>query len=122
MIVRQKTADIGILRTLGSTPRSVMTIFVFHGGLAGIVGVLLGLAVGLPLAAWAGPLTAAVEDILQTVLLGPDYGLAEMPSRIVIPEIVGLGVMALLLSLIATVYPALRAARTDPAYATRRDE
>ena len=122
MIVRQKTPDIGILRTLGSTPRSVMTIFVFHGGLAGIVGVLLGLAAGLPLAAWAGPLTAVVEEMLQTVLLGPDYGLDELPSRIVVPEVIGLCVMALLLSLIATVYPALRAARTDPAHVTRRDE
>ena len=121
MIVREKTPDIGILRTLGSTPRSVMTVFAAHGGLAGTMGVALGLAVGLPLAFWAGPLASAVEQFLHTTLVSPGYRLDEFPSRIVIPEIVAVSVMALLLSLGATLYPALRAARTDPAQATRMD-
>ena len=121
MIVREKTPDIGILRTLGSTPASVMAVFAGHGGLSGILGVALGLAVGLPLAIWAGPLTAAVEQFLQTTLVSPGYRLDEMPSRIVIPEILAVSALALLLSLLATVYPALRAARTDPAQATRLD-
>lgn len=121
MIVREKTPDIGILRTLGATPRSIMAVFAGHGGMAGILGVALGLAAGLPLAIWAGPLTAIVEQFLETTLVSPGYRLDEMPSRIVIPEIVAVCAMALLLSLAATLYPALRAARTDPALATRLD-
>ena len=121
MIVREKTPDIGILRTLGATPASILAVFAGHGGLAGVFGVVLGLAVGLPLAIWAGPLTAAVEQFLETTLVSPGYRLGELPSRIVIPEILAICAMALLLSLAATVYPALRAARTDPALATRLD-
>ena len=121
MIVREKTPDIGILRTLGSTPRSVMAVFAAHGGLAGLLGILLGLAVGIPLAVWAGPLTAAVEQFLSTSIVSPGYSLDEMPSRILIPEVIAVCALALFLSLAATVYPALRAARTDPARATRLD-
>ncbi len=121
MIVREKTPHIGVLRTLGSTPRSIMAMFASHGGLTGVLGVALGLAVGLPLAIWAGPLTSLVEQFLETTLVSPGYRLDEMPSRIVIPEILIVCAMALLLSLAATVYPALRAARTDPALATRLD-
>ncbi|MYF08777.1 MAG: FtsX-like permease family protein [Rhodospirillaceae bacterium] len=121
MIVREKTPDIGILRTLGSTPRSVMAIFAGHGGFAGLLGIVLGLAVGIPLAVWAGPLTSAVERFLETSIVSPGYSLDEMPSRILVPEVVAVCALALLLSLIATVYPALRAARTDPARATRLD-
>lgn len=121
MIVREKTPDIGILRTLGSTPRSIMKVFAAHGGLAGFLGVLLGLAAGLPLAYWAGPITAAVERLLETSLVSPGYALDEMPSRIVIPEVIGVCALALILALAATIYPALRAARTDPAEATRWD-
>ena len=121
MIVREKTPEIGILRTLGSTPGSVLAVFVAHGGLAGVFGVLLGLAAGIPLAFWAGPITSLVEKFLQTSLVSPGYFLDEMPSRIVIPEVIFVCALALVLSLIATVYPALRAARTDPATAIRWD-
>ena len=121
MIVREKTPDIGILRTLGSTPRSVMAVFAGHGGFAGLLGIVLGLAVGIPLAVWAGPLTSAVEQFLETSIVSPGYSLDEMPSRILVPEVIAVCALALLLSLIATVYPALRAARTDPARATRLD-
>ena len=121
MIVREKTPEIGILRTLGSTPRSIMAVFAAHGGLAGFLGVVLGLAAGIPLAAWAGPLTSAVESLLQTRLVSPGYSLDEMPSRILIPEVAGISALALILSLLATIYPALRAARTDPARATRAE-
>ena len=121
MFVREKTPEIGILRTLGSTPRSIMAIFAGHGGLAGFLGVVLGLAAGVPLAIWAGPLTSAAEQFLQTRLVSPGYSLDEMPSRILIPEVLGVSALALLLSLVATIYPALRAARTDPARATRAE-
>lgn len=121
MIVREKTPEIGILRTLGSTPRSIMAIFAGHGGLAGFLGVVIGLAVGIPLATWAGPLTSAAEQFLQTRLVSPGYSLDEMPSRILVPEVIGISALALFLSLIATVYPALRAARIDPAMATRAE-
>lgn len=121
MIVREKTPDIGILRTLGATPGSVMAVFVAHGGLAGMAGAVLGLAAGIPLARWAGPLTSWVERLLQTSLVSPGYFLDEMPSRIVIPEVILVCALALLLSVAATIYPALRAARTDPAAAVRWD-
>ena len=121
MIVREKTPEIGILRTLGSTPGSVLAIFVAHGGFAGVFGILLGLAAGIPLAYFAGPLTSSIEQLLQTSLVSSEYFLDEMPSRIVIPEVIFVCAWALLLSLIATVYPALRAARTDPATAIRWD-
>ncbi len=121
MIVREKTPEIGILRTLGSTPGSVLAVFVAHGGFAGLFGMLLGLAVGIPLAYFAGPLTSWAEQFLHTSLVSPGYFLDEMPSRIIIPEVIVVCALALLLSLIATVYPALRAARTDPATAIRWD-
>lgn len=121
MIVREKTPDIGILRTLGSTPRSIMAVFAGHGGLVGLLGVLLGLAVGIPLAVWAGPLTSAVEQFLSTSIVSPGYSLDEMPSRILAGEVLAVCTLALALALAATLYPALRAARTDPARATRLD-
>ena len=121
MIVREKTPDIGILRTLGSTPRSIMAVFAGHGGLVGLLGVSLGLAVGIPLAVWAGPLTFAVEQFLRTSLVSPGYSLDEMPSRILAGEVLAVCALALALALAATLYPALRAARTDPARATRLD-
>ena len=121
MIVREKTPEIGILRTLGATPGSVLAIFVAHGGFAGLFGILLGLAAGIPLAYFAGPLTSSIEQLLQTSLVSSEYFLDEMPSRIVIPEVIFVCALALVLSLLATVYPALRAARTDPATAVRWD-
>ena len=120
MVVTDKQAEIAILRTLGMTPFSVMKIFVAQGTLIGVIGILLGGIGGVLLAENVDVLIAGLETLLGTKFLDPNiYYISDVPSDLRWPDVtVTLGV-AFVMSILATLYPAWRASRTEPAEALR---
>jgi lipoprotein-releasing system permease protein len=120
MVVTDKQADIAILRTLGSSPREIMQIFMVQGCLIGVFGTLLGLAGGLGLALNIETLVPAIEHFFHTDLLPDDvYYISDLPSDLQWPDVIKIVTTSLILSLLATLYPARKAARTQPAEALR---
>ncbi len=120
MTVTDKRAEIAILRTLGASPRSVMAIFVVQGAVAGLVGTVGGVVLGLGLAYNLDVLVPALERLLGTTLLSPSiYILDRMPSQPLMSDVVPVALVSLLLSLLATLYPSWRASQLRPAQALR---
>jgi len=120
MVVGDKRAEIAILRTMGLPPGSVMRIFVVQGALIGLVGTLLGVGFGVPLAINAGSIMPALESLFGFSLLPADvYYISRLPSELRWTQVSVVTVIALVLCLLSTLYPSLRAARTEPAEALR---
>ena len=120
MVVGDKRAEIAILRTMGLPPGSVMRIFVVQGALIGCVGTLLGVAFGVPLAMHAGSIMPALESLFGFSLLPADvYYISRLPSELRWGQVYVVTGIALVLCLLSTLYPSLRAARTEPAEALR---
>lgn len=120
MAVQDKQADIAILRTLGARPATVMGIFVIQGSLLGIVGTLGGAAAGIALALNVETIVPAIEQLLGRQFISGDvYWISELPSDLRWEDVWEITGAAVVLSLIATLYPAWRAARTAPAEALR---
>jgi len=120
MTVTDKRADIAILRTLGASPRSVMGIFVVQGALAGVVGTIAGVALGLLIAFNIGTLVPALERLLSTSFLPASiYVISRMPSDPQWADILPIGLISLALAFVATLYPSWRASRVNPAEALR---
>ena len=120
MVVRAKQNDIAILRTLGLEPKGVVAVFVAQGALIGWLGTLIGAVVGLGVAANVGAIAAGLEWLFHFQFFSADvYYVTRIPSRIEAADVVLVVGTALLLTLLATVYPSLRAARVEPADALR---
>ena len=120
MVVTDKQADIAILRTLGATPRSIMVVFIVVGVVIGLFGTLLGLVGGVSLATNVESVVGAIERLFDTKFLSPDiYYISDVPSDMRWPDVAVVSVVAFVMSVLATVYPAWRAARTQPAEALR---
>ena len=120
MVVTDKQADIAILRTLGASPRSILTIFVIQGALVGIVGTILGVAGGVALALNIGTVVPAIERTLGIQFLDKSiYYISELPSDLQRGDITLIALIALSLALLATLYPSWRAAKVNPAEALR---
>lgn len=120
MAVQDKQADIAILRTLGARPATVMGIFVIQGSLLGIVGTLGGAGAGIALALNVETIVPAVEQLLGLQFISGDvYWISELPSDLRWEDVWEITGAAVVLSLLATLYPAWRAARTAPAEALR---
>lgn len=122
MVVTDKQADIAILRTLGATPRTILGIFMVQGCIIGLVGTLLGLIGGLLLAYYASDVVSFLEhSILHKDILASNvyFFVDKLPSKIMTRDVLQITLAALGMSLIATLYPALKAARTHPAEALR---
>jgi lipoprotein-releasing system permease protein len=120
MVVTDKEGDIAILRTLGMTPGSVMLIFIVQGTLIGLIGTLLGMLGGVALASNVETLVPAIEQLFDTKFLSPDvYYISDVPSDMRWSDISLITSVAFLMSIIATIYPAWRASRTQPAEALR---
>ncbi|WP_153100710.1 lipoprotein-releasing ABC transporter permease subunit [Paraburkholderia hayleyella] len=120
MTVTNKQADIAILRTLGAQPRSIMKIFVVQGVTIGFVGTATGVALGC-LLAWSIPwLVPLIEQLFHVQFLPPSvYFISELPSELVATDVIRIGVIAFVLSSLATLYPSWRAAKVRPAEALR---
>jgi lipoprotein-releasing system permease protein len=120
MVVADKRADIAILRTLGASPGTIMKIFMIQGAIIGIFGTLLGVSGGLALALNVETLVPAIESFFNVQFLAPDvYYISDVPSELHWDDVWIMTSVALALSLLATLYPAWRAARTHPAEALR---
>jgi lipoprotein-releasing system permease protein len=120
MTVTDKRADIAILRTLGATPRSVMTIFIVQGAASGIIGTLAGVLMGLLVAFNIDVIVPAIEGVLHVSFLPSSvYLISRMPSDPQQGDIVPIVVISLVLAFIATLYPSWRASRMQPAEALR---
>jgi lipoprotein-releasing system permease protein len=122
MTVTDKQADIAILRTLGASPASIMGIFVVQGALVGVIGTLSGLLLGLLVAFNIGSIVPAIERALGASFLPKDiYLISRMPSDPQWADIGPVVIIALVLALVATLYPSWRASRIDPAEALRHE-
>ena len=120
MAVTDKRADIAILRTLGATPGSIMKIFIVQGALIGIFGTFIGVAGGVLLALNIDVVVPFLERLLSVQFLAKEvYYISELPSDLQQSDVLTIGLVSLLLSLIATLYPSWRASRINPAEALR---
>ncbi|MCE1235826.1 MAG: lipoprotein-releasing ABC transporter permease subunit [Hyphomicrobiales bacterium] len=120
MLVKDKARDVAILRTMGATRGSILRVFFITGATIGTVGTLGGLALGLFLCAHIEEVREGLSWILGTQLYPPDvYFLSKMKADIRVGETVTVVVMALGLSLLATIFPARKAAKLDPVEALR---
>jgi lipoprotein-releasing system permease protein len=122
MTVTEKQSDIAILRTLGASPGAILRVFVVQGALIGVLGVLLGVGIGLLTAYNVDVIVPWIERVLGLRFLPPDiYPISRLPSDPRASDIVPITLISLALSLLATLYPSWRAARTRPAEALRYD-
>jgi lipoprotein-releasing system permease protein len=120
MLVTDKQADIAILRTLGATPSSIMTIFIIQGALIGIIGTAIGVIGGIVLALNIGTVVPAIERTFGITFLDKSvYYISELPSQLQRADVVTIAAIALVLALVATIYPSFKAARVNPAEALR---
>jgi lipoprotein-releasing system permease protein len=120
MTVTDKQADIAILRTLGATPASIMKIFMIQGGLTGVLGTGFGIALGSVLALNVHIIVPFIEGLFGMHFLSKDiYLISSVPSDLRLSDVVNIGVIAVLLAFVATIYPSWRGARVKPAQALR---
>lgn len=116
MVVVEKQGDIAILRTYGASTSCIMAIFIVQGSVIGLLGTLLGLGFGLLLTLVVEPLLRLFEAAFGMQFLKSDvYPLTYLPTEIRLDDLVQVGVTALLMSFLATIYPAWRASRSRPA-------
>ncbi|WP_256080931.1 lipoprotein-releasing ABC transporter permease subunit [Massilia sp. YIM B04103] len=120
MTVTDKQADIAILRTLGASPRAIMKIFVVQGSMVGVLGTFFGVVGGVLLAANVDVIVPLIEQALGFKFLSKEiYFISAVPSELSWPDVAVIGVTAVALSLVATLYPSWAAARVKPADALR---
>ena len=120
MVVTDKQADIAILRTLGASPRLVMQVFMVQGLAVGLIGTLLGLVGGVVIASNIDVIVPFLERTLGfEAMPGDIYYISTVPSQLRWPDVGRIGVLSVVFSVVATLYPAWRAARTQPAQALR---
>ena len=118
MMVSEKKGDIAILRTLGASPNAIMGIFIFYGTMIGVVGVVLGVSVGLLVATWISDVFSWFDQLTQLKIMS-QYFINYLPSQILVSDVAIISCITLVICFAATLYPAYKAAMTDPAEALR---
>jgi lipoprotein-releasing system permease protein len=120
MVVNEKRSDIAILRTLGLPRGGVVGVFFTQGLVIGVIGTALGVALGLVTAYKVGDIVPVLERLFGFHVMDPTvYYITEIPSEVRPAQVATIGVTAFLLTVLATIYPALRGAATEPAEALR---
>ena len=120
MLVMQKRKEIAILKSMGATGRSLMTVFIVQGMIIGAAGTVLGLLAGLAIAKNLDPIVAAIEWLFGFKAFPQDvYLLDKLPSRVLWPDVVAIAITAFIISFLATIIPSRQAARVDPVVAIR---
>ncbi len=122
MVVRDKRGDIAILRSLGTSPRSIVGVFTSQGTLIGVIGTGLGIGLGVLVASQLASIVGSIEAVLGVDLLAAEvYPVDGLPTQARAGEIARIAALALGLAVLATIYPALSAARQPPAEALRHE-
>ena len=122
MAVKDKRPDIAILRTVGAAPRSILAVFATQGTVIGLLGTLGGVLLGVLLAVNLETLVHGLERLLDTRFLDASvYFMSDLPAHVEARDVTMIGITAFALCCLSTIYPAWRAARTDPARALRHD-
>jgi len=122
MVVRDKKPDIAILRTMGASPETVRNIFMLQGFMVGAIGTLIGVLLGILAALGIGDFADLIQSVLGVQLLNAEvYPIDFLPSEIKLSDIIGISAGVMLLSILATFYPANRAAAVQPAEALRTE-
>lgn len=122
MAVKDKQADIAILRTLGATPGEIARIFLVQGALIGVIGTFLGVAGGLAIAMNIDVLVPLIERALGIQFLPKEiYFIQALPSDPRLDDVVTIAITSLVMSLVATLYPSWRASKLEPAQVLRHD-
>ena len=120
MVVKDKNKDIAILRALGLEPRNIVSIFFIQGALIGWFGVVIGIFIGLIVAKNVPILVPLIEDLFRfRIMPGDVFYVTEIPSIIIFNDIIIIGIVGFLLTSLATIYPARKAARVNPAMILR---
>lgn len=120
MVVTDKQSDIAILRTLGATPRTIMGVFMVQGLVIGVVGIAMGVLLGVLLAINVPAIVDGIQNLFHVQFLSPSvYYISQVPSELHWSDVGWIAGMAFVFSLLATIYPAWRASRTQPAQALR---
>lgn len=120
MVVKDKQADIAILRTVGARPGSILRIFITQGSIIGVLGTVAGVLLGVILTLNLESIVGFLESTFGIKFLAADvYFISDLPAELRVPDVVRIAGIALLLALASTVYPAWQAARTLPAEALR---
>lgn len=118
MVVTDKQSDIAILRTIGLSPLSVIAVFMVQGTLIGVIGTGLGIVFGVLAASYIDVIVPALEQLFHTQFLPTGvYPITQLPSQMELSDVIQIGILSFSLSLLATIYPALKASRTQPAQA-----
>lgn len=113
MVVNDKQAEIAILRTIGATPKTILLIFIVQGMMVGVVGTVLGMVSGVLLASNATTIVNHLQSLFDVHLLSSSiYFVDFLPSEILFSDLWHVGAVALLMSFVATIYPAWRASKT----------
>ena len=122
MMVKDKTADIAVLRTIGASRGAILRIFLMCGASVGVTGTVAGTALGVVFCLNIERIRQLLQKLTGTNLFNPEvYYLEHLPAKLVWGQVLEVIAMALLLSLLATLYPSWRAARTDPVEALRHE-
>ncbi|MFT9014872.1 MAG: lipoprotein-releasing ABC transporter permease subunit [Acetobacter sp.] len=122
MMVKDKTADIAVLRTIGASRGAIMRIFLMCGAFVGVAGTVSGTVLGVVFCLNIERIRQLLQKLTGTNLFNPEvYYLEHLPARLVWGQVVEVIAMALVLSLLATLYPSWRAAKTDPVEALRHE-
>ena len=120
MVVKEKQADIAILRTLGASPGGVMKIFMTQGIIIGVVGVFFGIVFGILGALYVDVIVGFVERLFGFRFLDPSvYQITNLPSELRPMDVVLTAVFSFVMAALATIYPAWRASKVNPAEALR---
>lgn len=120
MLVKEKHKDIAILRTLGMSKRAIMALFIVQGTLVGLTGVAIGIILGLLGAEFSGAVVARLERWFNIQFIKPDvYYIDYLPAVVRPEDVLVVAIVAAMISVLATIYPAWRASRTNPADALR---
>ena len=120
MVVTEKQADIAILKTFGSTPASILKIFMVQGTLIGLVGTIIGTILGVLTALNVSEIIAFVEAVFKTEFMPAElYLISGFPSELIATDVIKVAATAFILSLLATLYPAWKASKVQPAEALR---
>ncbi len=112
MTVQDKRSDIAILRTMGASPSSIRRIFILHGIFVGIIGITIGILLGSLVAIWLGDIYLFIDDKLGLGLMD-EYFIQYLPTRVLMADLLVIAVVSFLICLVATIYPATRAAKAN---------